>query len=78
MQNLYRYFPVSAAVEPGNPKKFAITIAIYLAACIILGVLDKILGWIPLAGVLLSLVFSLLGIYCLIGMIRAILRFVKR
>ena len=77
MQKVYQYFPLSAAVEPGHGRQFVITLAIYLVACAILGVLTSVLGWIPLVGWLLELVFSVLGLYCVAGIVLAILRFVK-
>ena len=78
MRNVMRYFPLSAAVEPGNARQFVITLAIYLVACAVLGVLTAILGWIPLVGRLLDLVFSLMGIYCVVGLVLSIYQFEKR
>jgi len=78
MRNFMRYFPLSAAVEPGNARQFLVALAIYLVACAVLGVLTAILGWIPLVGWLLDLVFSLLGIYCVVGLALSIYQFVRR
>ena len=75
MHKVFRYFPLSAAVEPGNGRQFGVTLAIYLMACAVLGVLSSILGWIPLVGWLLDLVFSVLGIYCVAGIVLAAWRF---
>lgn len=75
MEKLYSYFPLSANVLPGNVKSLIYTLIIYLIACAIMGVLNVVLGWIPLAGWLLRLVFSLLGLYCVAGMVLAVLKF---
>ena len=77
MNKLFRYFPLSTAVEPGNVRQLIISLAIYLVASAVLGVLNAVLGWIPLVGWLLGLVFSLLGIYCGAGLVLAIVRFVQ-
>ena len=46
-------------------------------ACGVLGILSAVLGWLPLVGWLLKTVFSLLGLYCVAGIILAVLNFVK-
>ena len=63
MQKLLTYFPLSNSVEPGNARQFVLALAIYLVACGVLGILNAILGWIPLVGWLLDVIFSLAGIY---------------
>lgn len=78
MRKLLRFFPLSAGVQPGNARQFIITLAIYLLACAVLGVLNMILGWIPLVGWLLETIFSLLGIYCVVGLVLAIYQFAKQ
>lgn len=78
MEKVYRCFPLSAGVEAGNVKSLLFPMLIYLAACAILRVLTVVLGWIPLVGWLLELLFSLLGIYCVAGILLCIWRFVQR
>lgn len=78
MQKLLTYFPLSNSVEPGNARQFVLALAIYLVACGVLGILNAILGWIPLVGWLLDVIFSLAGIYCVVGLVLAIVRFVQR
>lgn len=78
MQKLLTYFPLSNSVEPGNARQFVLALAIYLVACGVLGILNAILGWIPLVGWLLDVIFSLAGIYCVVGLVLSIVRFVQR
>ena len=78
MQKLLTYFPLSNSVEPGNARQFVLALAIYLVACGVLGILNAILGWIPLVGWLLDLIFSLAGIYCVVGLVLSIVKFVQR
>ena len=78
MQKLLTYFPLSNSVEPGNARQFVLALAIYLVACGVLGILNAILGWIPLVGWLLDVIFSLAGIYCVVGLALSIFKFVQR
>ena len=78
MQKFLPYFPLSASVLSGNAKSLIISLAIYLVACAILGVLNAILGWIPLAGVIIGAICSLLGLYCVAGMVLSVLNFLQR
>ena len=78
MRNLYRWFPLSSSVQPGVTGSLIVSLIIYLAACAVLGLLEKILGWIPLAGWLVSVACSLLGLYGVVGMVLSVLRFLQR
>lgn len=77
MEKAYLYFPLSASVDPGQIKSLIVSLVIYLVACAIMGILQKILGWIPIAGGLLRLVFSIFGLYCVAGMILSVLKFLQ-
>lgn len=77
MHKVLPYFPLSASVGRGDVKSFAVSLVIYLAVSAILGVLSMILGWIPLVGWALEFVFSLLGIYCVAGIVLSIYQFVR-
>ena len=75
MKKLYAFFPVSSTVTPGDKKALLGSAIIYLAACAVLRVLGWALGWIPLAGWLLGTVFSVLGLYCVAGLILSFLKY---
>lgn len=75
MHKIYACFPLSASVLPGQVKSLILSLVIYLAACAVFGILQAILGWIPLVGFLIRAVFSLLGLYCVAGMVLAVLKF---
>ena len=77
MEKLYSYFPLSSGVHPGNLANVITSVLIYLAACAIMGILQAILGWIPIAGALVRLVLSLLGLYCVAGIILSILKYFR-
>lgn len=78
MEKLYRFFPLSASVQPGDLRTALTSVIIYLAACAILGLLQMILGWIPLVGALLRLVCSLAGLYCVAGMVLSVLQYFRQ
>lgn len=75
MEKLFSYFPLSANVLSGNVRSLIVTLIIYLVAAAIMGILQAVLGWIPLVGWLLKLIFSLAGLYCVAGMVLAVLKF---
>ena len=56
MEKIYSYFPLSSGVQPGNLKTVITSVLIYLAACAVMGVLQAILGWIPIVGGLIRLI----------------------
>lgn len=77
MQKLNAFFPLNSGVVPGEVKSLLIPGAIYVAACLVLRVLSWALGWVPLVGWLLGLVFSLAGLYCAVGLILALVRYFR-
>lgn len=75
MEKIYSYFPLSSGVQPGNLKTVITSVLIYLAACAVMGILQAILGWIPIVGALIRLFLSLLGLYCVAGIVLSILKY---
>ncbi len=77
MEKIYPYFPLSMSVLPGQPGTLFWSVIIYLVICAVLGLLQFILGWIPLAGWVVELVSSLLGLYCVAGIVLSVLKYVR-
>ena len=77
MDKLFQYFPLSGSVQPGDIKSLILSLVIYLVACAVLGVLQTILGWIPLVGALVRIVCSLLGLYGTAGMVLSVIKFLQ-
>lgn len=75
MEKIYSYFPLSSGVQPDNLKTVITSVLIYLAACAVMGILQAILGWIPIVGALIRLILSLLGLYCVAGIVLSILKY---
>lgn len=75
MEKFYPFFPLSVHVLPDVPKTLIFSIVIYLIICAVLGVLQSILGWIPIVGWIADVVCSLLGLYCVGGIILSVLKY---
>ena len=78
MKKIEPFFPLNAGIQPGDLKSLLVPSVIYVAACLVLRILGWALGWVPLVGGLLNLVFSLVGLYCAIGFILAVIRYVRK
>ena len=77
MDKLLPYFPLSASVSPGDVKSLIVSLVIDLVVCAVMGILQTVLGGIPLAGVLIRIVCWLLGFYCVAGMAVSVLQFLQ-
>ena len=75
MDMLKKIFPFS--FKSKEVKDLVINIVIYLVASIVGGWLLGLLGGIPLLGVIFDLIGSLFGLYCLLGIVLAVLDFLK-
>ncbi|MBQ4553272.1 MAG: hypothetical protein IJA59_10025 [Clostridia bacterium] len=75
MDMLKKIFPFS--FKSKEVKDLVINIVIYLVASIVGGWLLGLLGGIPLLGVIFDLIGSLFGLYCLVGIVLAVLDFLK-
>ena len=71
-------FPLSGKVVSGEPRSLVIVIAIYLAVCAVVKVLDFLLGWVPLVGAVLGMLIWLIGLYCAVGIIFGVLLYFRR
>ena len=79
MDLLKKFWPVSFKLKEKEVKPFVVTLVIYVVAGFIAGVLLGILGLIklPLLGVILGLVGTVVDVYCTAGIVFAILKFVN-
>ncbi|MBR6786544.1 MAG: hypothetical protein IKM26_01305 [Clostridia bacterium] len=75
MDMVKKIFPFS--FKSKEVKDLVINIVIYLVASIVGGWLLGLLGGIPLLGVIFDLIGSLFGLYCLVGIVLAVLDFLK-
>lgn len=81
-EQMDQYFPLSKKVEANNANSLVIAIVIYLVVPTLFGIVAKVISWIPIIGWLvgwaIGIAGTLLGVYCLAGIILAILNYAKR
>ena len=75
MDVLKQLFPLSFKVKDSNDC--VISVIIYLVVSILFGVVVAILDFIPVINVLLGVLGSLVGVYCVAGIILSILKITK-
>ncbi len=73
IKNLKKYFPVTA--KTNDVMSLVIAIVIYVVASAVVGAIAGLLWWIPVIGWLLGIISTLAGIYCLAGIVLAVLDF---
>lgn len=76
MKALLPFFPLSAGSD--TPMGLAISIICYIVASIIFGVLFWFLKHIPIVNLLVGIASTIVGVYCFIGIVLAILIFLKK
>lgn len=69
------FFPLSAKAVTG--KGLVISILLYMALSIAIGVFCGFFTWLPLLGILISFVSKLADLYCLAGIVVSIMVFAK-
>lgn len=75
--NVNHIFPLTAKIIRGEPRSLLIVVAIYLTVCALVKIADFLLGWVPLIGSILWVLFWLVGLYCAVGIIFAVLEFFR-
>lgn len=75
MDLLKKYWP--HAFKADSIVSLVVTIIIYALIDIVLGWVIGLVSLIPIIGLLCTLAGSLLGLYCIVGMILAVLHFFK-
>lgn len=73
--NINAVFPLTGNVVRGESASLVRVIVFYLLVCAAARVLDWLLGWVPVLGWLLRIVFYLAGVYCVVGIVLALLRY---
>lgn len=77
MNKLTPFFPINNTVKSGNIVSLVIAIVVYVVVAAILGVLLGFVGGIPVVGMIVRIVGTLIWIYEVVGIILAILTFIK-
>ena len=75
MDMIRKVFPYSLGAK--EVKELVIKILVYLVAGIIIGALIGVLAKIPVLGLIFSLVGAIVDLYCFVGIILAVLDYMK-
>lgn len=74
---MLQYFPLNANVRPRELGTLLLCIVIYLVISGVVGLASGLLHWIPVLGWVIGILRWLVGVYCLAGIILAVLRYFK-
>lgn len=75
MDMLKRFFPLSFSVA--DVTALVVNIIIYIVVSVVVGFVCDLLNFIPVVGLLLSIVSWAVGLYCTVGVVLALLVFFK-
>lgn len=71
------FFPINEAVKPKNIVTLIIAIVLYIVISGISGTIVNFVGWIPIVGWAVSVAGGIVGLYCFIGIIAAIGKYLR-
>ena len=71
--DLKKYFPFSDSVVANDGRSLVVSLLIYFAAITVARIASFLLGWLILIGTLVSIVCTLRGIYCTLGILLSLL-----
>ncbi len=71
------FFPLNKNVKRKNISSLIIAVLLYIVLAVVVGVLQKLLGAIPVVNSVMDIIGWLVWAYCVIGIILAIIKFVK-
>lgn len=75
MDMIKKYFPISTRAN--DVTGLVISIVIYLIVMVALAIIGKLMGLIPVIDVLYGIIAWALEIYCFVGIVLAVLIFLK-
>ena len=75
MDLIKKIWPTPFKVDKGNVISFLIQLVVFVIICFVVGWLFGVLGGIPILGFIFKLLGSLMELYCGIGVILCILKF---
>ncbi len=77
MEKLLPFFPLNAKVKKNDVVSLIIVIAIYIVVAAVLGFIIGLISSIPVVGLIGSILSLLVWIYEVVGIVLAIVTFVK-
>ena len=76
MDTIKKLWPTPFKIKKGNLLSFLVQLIIFLIICAVVGWLFTVLSKIAVVGVVFYFVGGLMGLYCIIGAILCILKFI--
>ena len=73
MGSIKEFFPIGKQVRPRDGQSLLIAIVIYIVVAAVVGLANAI----PLIGWLIGVLSWLIGLYCLVGIILAVVEYAK-
>lgn len=77
MDLLKMIWPTAFMVKEKDVATLVIHIVIFLVASIVIGAVLALVMWIPFINIIFGLIGSLVGLYCLVGIVLSVLKFAK-
>ncbi len=71
------FFPLNKNVKKKNISSLIIAILLYVVLSIVVGLLQKLLGAIPVVNWVMGIVGYLVWLYSVVGVILAIVKYIK-
>ena len=71
--NGQQFFPLTSLLRRGQAKSLVLVVCIYLAISAVVKIVDWLVGWLPLVGAILWALLWLVGLYCAVGIIVAVI-----
>ena len=75
VMQLLAFFPLNQFVFPGNPGTLLRVLLAYLVGGGVIGFILHLAGYLPFFGILAWMLRVVIGLYCLVGFILAILQY---
>lgn len=76
--NVNQFFPLTRRVMRDDARSLLVVVIVYLIIGGALKIASWLLGWVPLLGVILRALFWVLGVYCTIGIVVAVLEYCRK
>ena len=70
-----QFFPLTGLLRRGQVNSLVMVVCIYLAVCAVVKIVDWLVGWVPLVGAILWAALWLVGMYCCVGIIVAVIAY---
>ncbi len=77
MESIYPFFPVGETIKSKDVKSLVIALIIYIVAAAAVSVVASLTGWIPFVGRIIRIIEWILDLYCGVGIIFAIIKYVR-